>query len=182
MQQKKLDEICELIEGLGAFKVGYAPIGDVVFDKGYRKLCESNSCGKYGTNWMCPPDAGDIDELINRAKSFETIVVYQTVGQLEDSYDFEGMMAQAKEQSKLYLKVRNLDILNDGRRILHLGAGGCHVCESCTKPQNQPCRYPDTAIASLETYGIEVSSLAKSTGMKYINGQDTVTYFGAILL
>jgi hypothetical protein len=34
---------------------------------------------------------------------------------------------------------------------------------------------------SLEAYGINVSELAKSAGMKYINGQDTVTYFGAVL-
>ena len=34
---------------------------------------------------------------------------------------------------------------------------------------------------SLEAYGIHVSKMAEAAGMKYINGQDTVTYFGAVL-
>jgi hypothetical protein len=34
---------------------------------------------------------------------------------------------------------------------------------------------------SLEAYGVNVSKLAASAGMKYINGQNTVTYFGAVL-
>ena len=36
-------------------------------------------------------------------------------------------------------------------------------------------------MASLETYGIAVSELAALAGMNYINGSDTVTYFGAVL-
>ena len=36
-------------------------------------------------------------------------------------------------------------------------------------------------MSSLATYGINVSKLAKAAGMKYINGQNTVTYFGAAL-
>jgi len=40
---------------------------------------------------------------------------------------------------------------------------------------------PDRAMPSLEAYGINVSLLAKTSGMKYINGANTVTYFGAVL-
>jgi hypothetical protein len=36
-------------------------------------------------------------------------------------------------------------------------------------------------MASLEAYCINVSALASSADMKYINGQNTVTYFGAVL-
>ena len=35
--------------------------------------------------------------------------------------------------------------------------------------------------SSWRLYGINVSELAASSGMKYINGQNTVTYFGALL-
>ena len=64
--------------------------------------------------------------------------------------------------------------------LLHLGAGGCGVCEVCAKRENQPCRFPELAVASLEGYGVHVSKLAEAAGMKYINGQNTVTYFGAV--
>jgi hypothetical protein len=36
-------------------------------------------------------------------------------------------------------------------------------------------------VASLEAYGIFVAKLAEKAGMKYINGVNTVTYFGAVL-
>ena len=39
---------------------------------------------------------------------------------------------------------------------------------------------PALAMSSLEAYGIDVAQLAKQAGMKYINGVNTVTYFGAV--
>ena len=39
----------------------------------------------------------------------------------------------------------------------------------------------EQAMPSLEAYGVNVSQLAKTAEMKYVNGQDTVTYFGAVL-
>ena len=67
------------------------------------------------------------------------------------------------------------------QKRLHLGSGGCGVCETCAKRIGESCRFPKLAMPSLEAYGINVSALAKASGMKYINGQDTVTYFGAVL-
>ena len=66
-------------------------------------------------------------------------------------------------------------------KVLHLGAGGCGVCEVCAKKTGEPCRFPDKAMPSLEAYGVNVSELARAAGMKYVNGQNTVTYFGAVL-
>ena len=49
------------------------------------------------------------------------------------------------------------------------------------KFKNNEVYVPEEAVASLETYGGNVSKLAPAAGMKYINGKDTVTYFGAVL-
>ena len=65
--------------------------------------------------------------------------------------------------------------------VLHLGAGGCGVCKPCAKQSGEPCRFPELAMPSLEAYCINVSELARAAGMKYINGPNTVTYFGAVL-
>ena len=46
---------------------------------------------------------------------------------------------------------------------------------------DQPCRFPDKAMPSLEAYGVNVYQTTKSTELKYINGQYTVTYFSALL-
>jgi len=165
----------------GATAVGYAKVADMKFDPAFRAACEQNVCGKFGKCWMCPPDAGDINEMIATAKKFENIMVLQTIGQLEDSYDFEGMQEAAVLHNKMTFvaaeKVRELY----GDRALVMGAGACHVCARCTRLDEQPCRNPDTAIPSLEVYGVAVSELAAVSGLKYINGENTVTYFSGVL-
>ena len=131
---------------------------------------------------MCPPHVGEVEELIARARRFRHILVYQTVTALEDSYDIEGMLAAGEAMNRLTLRLRErLDQLEAGAR-LHLGAGGCRMCSRCAKLEGRPCPFPDRALASLEAYGINVSVLAPQAGMKYINGANTVTYFGAVLL
>jgi predicted metal-binding protein len=114
-------------------------------------------------------------------REFDRVLVFQTVSDLEDSYDFEGMMEAGARQNKMMMILRDRMEGEPIPRLLHLGAGGCQVCEVCAKKTNEPCRHPDKAVSSLETYGINVSALAKTAGMKYINGQNTVTYFGAML-
>lgn len=165
----------------GAFRASVIDVADIKTDASFRDLCAANVCGNYGRNWMCPPDAGDIHELMDILKSFRYALVYQTVGQLEDSYDFEGMMEAGANHNKLMTALRSRISEEHLSRVLFLGAGGCRMCESCAKQTDEPCRHPELAMASLETYGVNVSELASIAGMKYINGQNTVTYFGAVL-
>lgn len=166
---------------LGAFKAAVTEVSNIRFDRAFRAMCESNACGNYGRCWTCPPDAGDIDQLIETAKGYDYALVYQTVGELEDSYDFEGMMEAGGLHNNLVMSVCAWADALPLSRKLHLGAGGCRLCEVCAKKTNEPCRHPDKALGSLETYGIAVSDLAATCGMKYINGQNTVTYFGSML-
>ncbi len=173
--------LAQLVESLGAAHAGVVNVADIHFDPAFRELCVSNACGNYGKCWMCPPDAGDIHALIAKAKGFDKALVYQTIGTLEDSYDFEGMMEAADAHNQLTRKVVQQLADLPVAKGLHLGAGGCHQCKVCAKRTNEPCRFPDRAMASLETYGVAVSELATLAGMKYINGQDTVTYFSAFL-
>lgn len=59
--------------------------------------------------------------------------------------------------------------------------GGCRLCRVCAKRDNQPCRHPEAALTSLECCGIDVYHTTKDTDLKYINGTNTVTYFGMVL-
>ena len=113
---------------------------------------------------------------------YQTALVYQIVDTLEDSYDFEGMMAAGERMNRLTAAVRRKFEELGLKNCLFLGAGGCRICPKCAKQEDKPCRYPDLAMSSLEAYGINVSVLAPQVGMKYINGVNTVTYFGAVLL
>jgi hypothetical protein len=65
-------------------------------------------------------------------------------------------------------------------KYIVLSNEGCGKCGSCTYP-DAPCRFPDKLHHSIEGYGIFVGKLAKQTGVKYNNGEGTITYFGALL-
>ncbi|MBQ9805568.1 MAG: DUF2284 domain-containing protein [Clostridia bacterium] len=166
---------------LGAHKAGVISADWIETDRSFRDMCTANSCGVYGKCWMCPPDVGEIDALMAEIKDYRYALVYQTVSELEDSFDFEGMVAAKKRTYPLAQSLRSVFAEEKITHVLHLGAGGCGVCKTCAKRTGEPCRFPEKAMASLEAYGINVSQLAKAAGMKYINGQNTVTYFGAVL-
>ena len=174
------NRLSALATQLGAYRAAVIPADLVETDAIFRAMCASNACGNYGKNWMCPPDAGEIEALMTSLRRYSHVLVYQTVSTLEDSYDFEGMIEAGNAHNRLMCALREQSAALPISDALHLGAGGCRMCEVCAKRTNQPCRHPDLAVASLEAYGINVSKLATAAGMRYINGQDTVTYFGAI--
>ena len=135
----------------------------------------------FGRCWTCPPDIGDIDKLMQDIHNYQYALVYQFVAPIEDSYDFEGMIDAKKEFVRITRGISRYLKEHPKRETLHLGAGGCGICEKCAKQTDEPCRFPDEALPSLEGYGVNVYRLAQSADMKYINGQNTVTYFGAVL-
>lgn len=182
---QSLEALIPQVEALGAHKAALVDVAQIVFEPDFRKACESNTCGKFGKCWTCPPDVGDIHQLIAIAKGYKKALVFQTVATLEDSFDIEGMQEAAKNHNLLGHRLRDdfgptvLAIAPEG--YLQLSAGGCKGCPSCARKEDLPCRHPEKALASLEAYGIAVSQLAEAAGLKYVNGQNTVTYFGAFL-
>lgn len=172
--------LTDTLLSLGAYKAALIDAAAIETDVRFRAMCESNACGLYGKCWTCPPDVGNIDELMAELGGYRYALVYQTVSELEDSFDIEGMFEARKTFNSIVMRVRKLFAEQNIKDALHLGAGGCGVCESCAKRTDEPCRSPELATASLEAYGVNVSKLASSAQMKYINGADTVTYFGAV--
>lgn len=170
----------EKILAMGLDRVEELPVSDIPFEPSLIDLCAANRCGNYNKCWTCPPRTGEISSLIRAAKQFSTAFVFQKIYQIEDSFDIEGMFAANKKFQKI---IRNLatGFSQKKEKVLLLGAGGCRICKTCSAVEEKPCRHPDLACPSLESYGIQVSELAQRCGMKYINGVNTVTYFGAVL-
>ncbi|HAX39858.1 MAG TPA: hypothetical protein DCY10_03105 [Clostridiales bacterium] len=153
--------------------------GEIRFDPAFRVSCESNACGFYGACWMCPPDVGDVHVLMARAKSYEHALVFQTVHEIADSFDIEGMRRASKQHNRLIYQLRRAA----ERQVMDcflLGAGACGGCKTCARKKNEPCTHPDRAVVPLEAAGVDVYQLAKLSGLPYMNGKNTVTYFGAL--
>mgnify|MGYP001001382319 CR=1 FL=1 len=157
--------------------------GDIPFAPELRELCVQNSCGSYNSSWMGPPAIGPVEDLMARVRLFPAGLVVQTVGRLEDAYDYPGMMeVKARHEAmfgRLVAAVRGL--VPAAGRCLALDVGCCHICGTCSYP-DEPCRRPDEAMASVEAYGIYVNGMLTTCGLKYNNGPDTVSFVGLILL
>lgn len=181
MNKKILEEISSSILNLGANNISVIPVNEISFDLSFRKSCETNACGLYNRCYSCPPYVGEAEFLINKVKSYTHALVYQAVYNIEDSFDFEGMVEAKK---KFFTITKNVRALFNNKKIfeaLHLGAGGCGICKTCAKEDNSPCRHPNLSTSSLEAYCINVFKLAVSANMKYVNGPNTVTYFGTVM-
>ena len=177
----KEDQWIQTALDCGATKAAIVRQEQIVLNAAFRGMCESNRCGAYGKCYMCPPDVGPIEALMDRIRCYEKGLLYQTVSPLEDSFDIEGM-GEAK-RAFTQVSQRLLDALRPvlAESALHLSGGGCGLCEKCAKATDEPCRHPDRALASLESYGMDVYNTTRSTDLKYINGVNTVTYFGMVL-
>lgn len=145
-----------------------------------RDMCAANTCGMYGKNLSCPPACGTLEECRRNVEKYKRGILLQTVGEIEDSLDFESM------QEIEALHKENFIRLTDRLRSLYpdmlpLGAGCCTVCKTCVGPGGE-CRFPGKRISSLEAYGILVSDLCAKNGMKYYYGPGTIAYTSCCLL
>jgi len=144
-----------------------------------RRICEDNLCRNYGTSWACPPAVGTIEECKSRVRQYEKMLLFSAKYDLMDSFDIEGMQngMRAFKDSVDVFDEKLREILPD---YLLLSNEGCGRCERCTYPE-APCRFPERLHHSIEGYGFNVYELAQAAGLKYNNGENTVTFFGGLL-
>lgn len=145
-----------------------------------REMCEVNRCGKFGTCWTCPPGCGTLEEIARRASAFEHGVLVQTVGTLEDDFDYEGIEAAGKRHDDAFAAFGTALVGRFGR-ILPMGMGSCGLCAECTYP-DAPCRFPDRAFPSMEAYGLLVNDVCVKNDLGYYYGPRTIAYTSCYLL
>ena len=177
---EELKEHCKLLK---ADNVAVIDVSKITFRQELRDMCKSNVCGRYGTNWACPPAIGELEEGRKKINQFTKALVIQTIYQLEDSFDFEGMMEAKKVHKEIFEEITDaIKTMYPGINSMGLTAGGCEYCKTCTYLENKPCRFPDKLIPPIEGYGIDVTDLANTSGIPYNNGPHTVSYMSAVLL
>lgn len=161
-------------------EAGWLKTRDIPFSQAVVEACAQNICGKYNSCWTCPPARGTLEQMRTELLDFENSFVFTYKGDLEDSFDVEGMN-KAREEATGLLTALSARLHEGGVPHMRLGAGACCICPQCTYP-GAPCRYPEKAINSIESCGVDVVTLAGQCGIRYHNGANTVTYFMAILL
>ena len=167
------------LKKIGIREYGLISTVEIPFEPEIRKICEDNGCRLYGTTWACPPAVGTVEECQERCLQYKTAIVFNAVYPLEDSFDYEGMMQGHSAFKDLCDRVYEL-VKPQLHKFLLFSNEGCKRCKICTYP-SAPCRQSERLFPSLEGFGIHVSQLADCANIKYVNGENTVTYFGMLL-
>lgn len=168
------NQIRQLAVELGFTACVPLDINKLEFRTEVREMCASGRCGNYNKSWSCPPACGSLDEIREKAAAFSDGLIVQTTAQLEDSYDYEGMMEAAARHNIAFEKFTDC-LRQNGVAFLPMGAGGCRVCKSCTYP-DAPCRFPEKKMTSMEAYGLIVSDVCQQNNIPYYYGPNTLTY------
>lgn len=145
-----------------------------------RDMCAANTCGMYNKRWSCPPGCGSLEECSEKLKGYTLGILVQTVGDVEDGFDFEAMMEIEADHKDHVFEIRDA-LLAAGHKPLAVGAGACTQCAKCTYP-DEPCRFPDKQISSMEAYGMLVLEICKRNGLQYFYGSDKMAYNSCVLL
>ncbi|WKY48068.1 DUF2284 domain-containing protein [Eubacteriaceae bacterium ES3] len=175
----ELEKILELAMEKGFSKAIEMDVNSIDLKDEVRQMCQDNKCQIYGKNWACPPGCGSIPECREKVKAYSKGILLQTTGELEDSFDFEGMEEIKEEHEKSFTEL--VEVLAEQKlTMLPLGDGCCTICSECTYP-DKPCRFPEKAISSVEAYGILVSELCQKNEVDYYYGPNTLTYVGCVL-
>lgn len=144
-----------------------------------RDMCSANTCGQFDKNWSCPPGCGTLDECTSQINRFTKGIIVQTVGELEDDWDFEGMVEIEKGHKQIFMKFAD-ELREKYGKILGLGDGPCAVCEQCTFPE-KPCRFPEKKVSAMEAYGMLVSDICRDNGLTYYFGREKVAFMSCYL-
>lgn len=145
-----------------------------------RVMCAADRCNTYGQNWACPPACGEIEDFQQQISARATCFVVQSFGPIEDSFDFETMVEEEKLQKKRFEKLNDL-VKEQYPDALMLSAGTCQICKTCTCP-DEPCRFPDRRLTSMEAAGLVVSEVCTLAGVPYNHGPNTISYTGCVVI
>lgn len=145
-----------------------------------RDMCKSNKCGAYDNNWSCPPGCGTLEECRERIGKYKRGMIVQTIGELEDEFDFEGIKETSERHKKTFYKL-TYELRKEYPTLLALGAGACTHCKTCSYP-SAPCRAPEYAVSSMESYGMVVSDVCKNNNVPYYYGRGKQVFVGCYLI
>lgn len=141
-----------------------------------RDCCNPRQCPNYGSNWVCPPACGALEDCQKKLNTFHHGLLLQSVTDLTPPTAPE-VYGRLNREHNLRLKAL-VEALMPGR-LLALTSGGCIFCESCAYPN--PCIHPELKMESLSAYGINVGELCQQAGLPFSFREDRV-YMTALLL
>jgi len=178
----KIEEMQKMIEDCGFEFQGSFDPQNLVARSEVRDMCAADKCHSFGKSWACPPGCGDIEESNGKFKLYSSGIVFQTLAQMEDEFDFETTMGAARDHRERFNELvdRIFESGLDQNEVLPVGAGSCTICPQCTYP-DAACRFPTKMFPSMEALGLMVSEVCESAEIPYNHGPGTLAYVSCVL-
>lgn len=163
----------------GAYKAKIIPTSDLAFNPDFVQYCQENTCGKYGTNYSCPPLCGTPDSLIAKACNYQYALVISNVSTVNDPCSSEGIAFAKHENDTIIEQMRRFFV---SKRIPYMMARAnyCDYCKVCAAVNDKPCIHPDIASISLSAFCVDLTHLATTCDMAFNHGDNTLTLFSII--
>lgn len=122
-------------------------------------------CKNYGKLWSCPPYNFSIEEYVDRYK-YVYIVGVKIIFD-EDTLSSINTKEKISNYTTETLHFMKNKIMNEMLKLeklypnsTSLSAGGCNLCENCSKLKNVQCIHPDLMRYSLESLGFDVGGVS----------------------
>lgn len=139
-------------------------------------LCRDNLCGKYGTNWACPPGFSEhMDSLSEQYDS--TLLLSRTFAC--DPRDRDAV-EECNSMMKATLRSVVEHLRSAGIECRGFSDGGCDLCQTCAYPD--PCRFPDRVMPSVSAIGIDMGAYLESVGERFEFRDDSVTFYFLVFI
>lgn len=175
----EIDRIESFLAKHPIYQYSIIPVSEVPFSEKVREICK-NECERFGTSWSCPPAVGTVDECRERCMKYKLALVFSTVAETGDVYDFASVLHTNAEHEDITLSIADR-IEKDGNQVLTLSTNSCSLCHDCTYPDGT-CRFPYHMHPCIESYGILVLPLLEKQGMDYTIGEKQVLWFSILFI
>ena len=131
---------------------------NLVFKPEYRVFCEENRCGNYDRNPACPPESGSVEEMKEKALSYNKTLVLQTT----QSNDMDYKKCKTCPQQADRISGRRDEKRTEKRDLLIMTAG--------------PYRHH----SCMSAYCVDAQEMADAVGMICWGKDGKVRYFSQV--
>ena len=142
------------------FQIKEVSADDMVFEQ--RTILNCFYCGKYGTNWRCPPHLPDL-EYASMFKEYDHLAfLWVDMPYGEDDYDEVRSESSTRLHRALLLLEKHL-WENDCSTAVSFIGGSCKLCRNgCGKDR---CHNPYMSRSPLEATGLNIVKTAQKNGI-----------------
>lgn len=141
-----------------------------------QSLCKDNLCGKYGTNWACPP--GFSEHMDSLSEQYDSTLL------LSRTFACDPRDRDAVEECNSVMKATLRSVVEHlrsaGIECRGFSDGGCDLCQTCAYPD--PCRFPDRVMPSVSAIGIDMGAYLESVGERFEFRDDSVTFYFLVFI